>query len=45
MYDVKIAMRAIALVGDPKVEIVKKVSELEADVLVMGTRQLGSFKR
>jgi hypothetical protein len=46
MYNVKIAMRAIALVGDPKVEIVKKkVSKLEANVLVMGTRQLGSIKR
>ncbi|CEP19284.1 hypothetical protein [Parasitella parasitica] len=40
-----IAIRAIALLGDPKVEIIRKVTELKADVLLLGSRQLGSVKR
>ncbi|GAN10286.1 universal stress protein A-like protein-like [Mucor ambiguus] len=40
-----IAIRAIALLGDPKVEIIRKVTELKADVLLLGSRQLGSIKR
>lgn len=40
-----IAVRAIALLGDPKVEIIRKVTELKADILLMGSRQLGTVKR
>ncbi|KAI8888347.1 adenine nucleotide alpha hydrolases-like protein [Backusella circina FSU 941] len=40
-----IAVRAIALLGEPKHEVLKKVAELKADVLIMGTRQLGTIKR
>jgi nucleotide-binding universal stress UspA family protein len=38
-------VRAIALRGDPRDEILYKVEELKADVLVVGSRGLGSFKR
>jgi nucleotide-binding universal stress UspA family protein len=31
--------------GEPKLEIVRKVTELNADVLLIGSRQLGSVKR
>ncbi|KAI8969912.1 hypothetical protein BDF20DRAFT_838336 [Mycotypha africana] len=40
-----IAVRAIALTGDPREEVIRKVTELEANVLIMGSRQLGSVKR
>ncbi|KAI8990090.1 hypothetical protein BDB01DRAFT_780010 [Pilobolus umbonatus] len=40
-----VAVRAIALLGDPKVEIVRKVTELKADVLLMGSRKLNAVKR
>lgn len=38
-------MRAIALLGEPRNEIVRKVDELKVDVLLMGSRQLGTVKR
>ncbi|KAI8335382.1 hypothetical protein BC941DRAFT_472031 [Chlamydoabsidia padenii] len=40
-----IACQAIALIGDPKEEIIRKVKEIKADILVMGSRKLGPFKR
>ncbi|KAJ3127095.1 hypothetical protein HK098_006792 [Nowakowskiella sp. JEL0407] len=39
------ACRAIALHGDAREELVKKVDELNADLLIMGSRGLGNFKR
>ncbi|KAI8091414.1 uncharacterized protein B0P05DRAFT_527430 [Gilbertella persicaria] len=41
----QVAVRAIALAGEPKQEIVRKVKELKADVLLIGSRQLGAVKR
>ncbi|KAJ3066434.1 hypothetical protein HK102_007654, partial [Quaeritorhiza haematococci] len=38
-------IRAIALRGDPRDEIVAKVHELGAHVLVMGSRGMGAFRR
>ncbi|GAA5806873.1 hypothetical protein MFLAVUS_000221 [Mucor flavus] len=40
-----IAVRAIALAGEPKTEIVRKTTELKADVLIIGSRGLGKIKR
>ncbi|KAJ1565339.1 hypothetical protein HK096_003344 [Nowakowskiella sp. JEL0078] len=40
-----ISTRAIALRGDPREEIVKKAKELDATLLVIGSRGLGLFKR
>ncbi|KAG2204023.1 uncharacterized protein EV154DRAFT_603805 [Mucor mucedo] len=40
-----IAVRAIALAGEPKMEIIRKVTELNADVLLLGSRRLGTVKR
>ncbi|KAI7901633.1 uncharacterized protein BX663DRAFT_513493 [Cokeromyces recurvatus] len=45
LKDSNIAVRAIALLGEPKVEIVRKVKELKADILIMGSRRLGTVKR
>lgn len=41
----KVAVRAIALAGEPKVEIIRKVTELNADVLLLGSRRLGTVQR
>ncbi|RUS20782.1 hypothetical protein BC937DRAFT_94398 [Endogone sp. FLAS-F59071] len=41
----QIACKAIAMRGDPRDEIVRKVQELNADVLIMGSRGLGTLKR
>ncbi|TPX32713.1 hypothetical protein SmJEL517_g04240 [Synchytrium microbalum] len=40
-----IACKAIAMRGDPRDEITRKVQELNADVLVVGSRGLGAIKR
>ncbi|KAL1919397.1 uncharacterized protein VTP21DRAFT_2090 [Calcarisporiella thermophila] len=40
-----IMCKAIAMRGDPREEIVRKIKELKVDVLVMGCRQLGALKR
>ncbi|RUP46557.1 hypothetical protein BC936DRAFT_146808 [Jimgerdemannia flammicorona] len=40
-----IACKAIAMRGDARDEIVRKVQELNADVLIMGSRGLGALKR
>ncbi|OBZ87725.1 Universal stress protein A-like protein [Choanephora cucurbitarum] len=39
------AIRAIALIGDPKHEIVRKVTEIKAEVLLLGSRQLSAMQR
>lgn len=31
--------------GDAREELVRKVSELDADAVIMGSRGLGTFKR
>ncbi|KAL0077746.1 hypothetical protein J3Q64DRAFT_1747318 [Phycomyces blakesleeanus] len=41
----KITCKAVSMIGDPKSEIVRKVIETKADVLIMGSRQLGAIKR
>ncbi|CAG8603098.1 1690_t:CDS:2, partial [Diversispora eburnea] len=41
----KFACKAIATRGDARDEIVRKVSELKADVLILGYRGLGAIKR
>ncbi|KAI9472286.1 MAG: hypothetical protein EXX96DRAFT_583531 [Benjaminiella poitrasii] len=45
LKDANIAVRAIALLGEPRTEIVRKVTELKADILIMGSRKLGTVKR
>ncbi|KAJ1553014.1 hypothetical protein HK096_009560 [Nowakowskiella sp. JEL0078] len=40
-----ISCRAIALRGDAREQIVSKVSEIQASLLVIGSRGLGAFKR
>ncbi|KAI8340409.1 hypothetical protein BD560DRAFT_377628 [Blakeslea trispora] len=39
------AIRAIALIGEPKHEIVRKVTELKAEALLIGSRQLSTMQR
>ncbi|CAG8585555.1 34083_t:CDS:2 [Gigaspora margarita] len=39
------ACKAIAMQGDPREEIVRKVSELHASALIVGSRGLGILKR
>ncbi|KAJ3218271.1 hypothetical protein HDU67_006244 [Dinochytrium kinnereticum] len=41
----KYRVRAIALVGDPRESITKKCEELKADIVVVGSRNLGPVKR
>ncbi|KAJ3209540.1 hypothetical protein HDU83_002222 [Entophlyctis luteolus] len=41
----KYNIRGVALRGDPRDEIEFKVDELKADMLVIGSRGLGAFKR
>ncbi len=38
-------MRGVALRGDPREELVHKVEEVKADVLVIGSRGIGMMKR
>ncbi|KAI8141969.1 hypothetical protein BJV82DRAFT_616623 [Fennellomyces sp. T-0311] len=45
LWHKKIACKAISMIGDPKQEIVRKVTEIHADTLIMGSRNLGTFKR
>ncbi|KAI8593222.1 hypothetical protein BDZ88DRAFT_405918 [Geranomyces variabilis] len=40
-----IKCRAIALRGDPREELVHKTAEINADMLVMGSRGMGTIKR
>jgi Universal stress protein family len=39
------AVKAVALRGDPRDELVRKIKEVRADALVMGCRGLGVIKR
>jgi nucleotide-binding universal stress UspA family protein len=41
----KISCKAIAMRGDPRDELVRKVGELHADMLIMGSRGMGALKR
>ncbi|KAF7722050.1 hypothetical protein EC973_003732 [Apophysomyces ossiformis] len=41
----KIAFKAVAMIGEPKVEIIRKVQEIQADVLIMGSRHHGLIQR
>ncbi|KAJ3410245.1 hypothetical protein HDV05_003992 [Chytridiales sp. JEL 0842] len=41
----KFSVRGIALRGDPRDELVYKCEELGANILIVGSRGLGSFKR
>lgn len=43
--DLDFSCRAIAMKGEPKVEIVRKANELGADLLIMGSRGMGAFKK
>lgn len=43
--DLNFSCRAIAMKGEPKVEIVRKSNELGADLLIMGNRGMGTFKK
>ncbi|KAI9021467.1 hypothetical protein CLU79DRAFT_753444 [Phycomyces nitens] len=40
-----ILCRAISIIGEPKAEIIRKSREVQADVLIMGSRKLGTIKR
>ncbi|KAL0079682.1 hypothetical protein J3Q64DRAFT_1701819 [Phycomyces blakesleeanus] len=40
-----ILCRAISIIGEPKTEILRKTREVKADVLIMGSRKLGTIKR
>ncbi|CAO3613303.1 unnamed protein product [Cunninghamella blakesleeana] len=41
----QIACKAISMIGDPKSEIVRKVKEVKADAVVVGSRNFGIVKR
>ncbi|KAI8072934.1 hypothetical protein BC940DRAFT_251508 [Gongronella butleri] len=45
LRDNKIACQAIAMIGNPRDEILRKVKEIRADVLLLGSRKLGKVKR
>jgi nucleotide-binding universal stress UspA family protein len=40
-----IPVEAIAMRGDPRTTLVRKAKELDSDLLVLGSRGLGAFKR
>ncbi|KAI9318215.1 hypothetical protein BX666DRAFT_1936076 [Dichotomocladium elegans] len=40
-----IVCKAISMMGDPKVEIIRKATEIHAEALIMGSRRLGTIKR
>ncbi|ORX80442.1 adenine nucleotide alpha hydrolases-like protein, partial [Anaeromyces robustus] len=37
--------KAVSMKGEPKIEIVRKANEIGADLLIMGSRGMGSFKK
>ncbi|KAI8328024.1 hypothetical protein BD560DRAFT_417493, partial [Blakeslea trispora] len=41
----KIACKAISMVGDPKLELLRKAKEIKSDVVLMGARKMGAIKR
>ncbi|KAI8060294.1 hypothetical protein BC940DRAFT_312243 [Gongronella butleri] len=40
-----VACKAISMVGDPKSELVRKITEIKADVAIVGSRNYGAIKR
>ncbi|CDS07752.1 hypothetical protein LRAMOSA01701 [Lichtheimia ramosa] len=45
LWNKQIACKAVSMIGDPKAEIVRKVQETNADVLIMGSRNMGTIRR
>ncbi|KAI9275986.1 hypothetical protein BY458DRAFT_141536 [Sporodiniella umbellata] len=45
LYNKKIACKAISMVGEPKVELLRKCEEIKTDVVLMGARKMGAIKR
>lgn len=45
LWHKQIACKAVSMIGDPKAEIVRKVQETHADVLIMGSRNMGTIRR
>ncbi|KAI7854766.1 hypothetical protein BDC45DRAFT_508064 [Circinella umbellata] len=45
LWHKQIACKAISMIGDPKVEIIRKITDIHADTLVMGSRNLGTIQR
>ncbi|ORX50524.1 adenine nucleotide alpha hydrolases-like protein [Hesseltinella vesiculosa] len=41
----KVACKAISMVGDPKSELVRKIKEIKADAVIVGSRNYGVLKR
>ncbi|KAG0163628.1 hypothetical protein DFQ28_007709 [Apophysomyces sp. BC1034] len=41
----QVACKAVAMIGEPKVEIIHKVHDIKADVLLMGSRNQGLLQR
>jgi len=42
---IQVACKAISMVGDPKAELVRKITEVKADVAIVGSRNYGVIKR
>ncbi|KAI9278448.1 hypothetical protein BDA99DRAFT_554082 [Phascolomyces articulosus] len=45
LWHQQIACKAISMIGDPKAEIIRKIQDIHADTLIMGSRNLGTIKR
>ncbi|ORY98493.1 hypothetical protein BCR43DRAFT_487628 [Syncephalastrum racemosum] len=45
LWHKRIACKAISMIGEPKNEIVRKATEIKADMLIMGSRNMGTIKR
>ncbi|KAI8369503.1 uncharacterized protein BYT42DRAFT_584700 [Radiomyces spectabilis] len=45
LHQMNIACKAVAMIGEPKFELVRKATESKADVLIMGSRKMGAVKR
>lgn len=43
--DAKLTVKGIVMRGDPRDELVRKATELNANALIIGSRGLGAFKR
>ncbi|KAI7875953.1 adenine nucleotide alpha hydrolases-like protein [Lichtheimia hyalospora FSU 10163] len=45
LWHKQISCKAVSMIGDPKAEIIRKVQETHADVLIMGSRNMGTIRR